>query len=346
MGHRIQFIDGRAQAWYQGQPAWHGLGEVTEDAKTARQVAQQIPVFKKRVITAPVFVKVGKAHVEVPQFRATMREGESEVLGMVSPEYNVIQDTDALLTLEAVVKVAKKATFVTAGALDNGWLFATIDLSRVFDAKVKRDPSRQESHFIGEWGHDGAKALNAWAANRRVECDNLRRATKAEAEGKGLFVSIRHAGDVTSRLEDAQRILGFMEDSLKADVAVMNRLADTPLPKAKAWMDDFLADLIPIPETMDRTKGREEARDLIKTLFTKSPTLVGVPESPYRVLQAVTEYADHYRPMRLGQTLTRDAVAQKRFRSLTTGPAADLKTRAMDLLRQEFLQPVAVASAN
>jgi phage/plasmid-like protein (TIGR03299 family) len=340
MAHRILSVDGRAQAWYQGTPAWHGLGEVTDDAKTARQVVKQIPVFQKRVSLAPVYIQLGKRMVEAPDFRATVREGDTTPLGIVSSGYNVIQDTDALLTLEAVVKVAKKATFVTAGALDNGWLFATIDLSRVFDAKVKRDPSRQESHFIGEWGHDGSKALNAWAANRRVECDNLRRATKAEAESKGLFVTIRHTGDVESHMQEAQRILGFAEQAIKADVEVMNRLADTPLPRVKGWWDDFLTDLIPIPVTMERPVAREEARKMIATLYAKSPTLVGVPESPYRVLQAVTEYTDHYRPLRVNGDLSKAQVAQKRFRSLTTGPGADLKARAMELLRQEFLVDV------
>ena len=42
MAHNIAVVDGIAQAWYAGQPAWHGLGTVTERTKTAKQVVKQV----------------------------------------------------------------------------------------------------------------------------------------------------------------------------------------------------------------------------------------------------------------------------------------------------------------
>jgi phage/plasmid-like protein (TIGR03299 family) len=346
MAHNIARINGTDQAWYQGKPAWHGLGVVTTDAKTARQVVKMVPVFRQRVELAPVFAKIGGRMVEVEDKRATHRHGSNSVLGIVSPGYGVIQDEDALLTLEAVVKAARKAGFVTAGLLGNGSRgFASIDLSRVVDLRIKRDPSRQETHLFGSWAHDGTAALNAGLWHRRVECDNMLRMATAAAERSGMLVSIRHAGDVADAIREAQRILGFAETVGKAHVAEMNALADIAIPKPAKWIESFGQILIPIPADAERPASREEAREIIRSLFTNSKTLVGVPTSPYRAYQAVVEYADHARPLRIGPDVDPAVAADKRFRSITEGPAQDLKERALDLLRQEFLAPASVDKA-
>ena len=84
-------------------------------------------------------------------------------------------------------------------------------------------------------------------------------------------------------------------------------------------------------------KSRTEARDAIAGLFTNSKTLVGVPNSAYRAYQAVAEYADHFRPLRIGADTPTEVAADRRFRSITEGPAAEMKARALELLRAEFL---------
>jgi hypothetical protein len=193
-----------------------------------------------------------------------------------------------------------------------------------------------ESHLFGTWRHDGTGALNVGLVQNRVDCQNMLNAALAYSEGRGLLVSIRHTGDVTERLAEAQKILGFTERVAKAHVAEMNALADIPLPKG--YVDPFLQEVVPIPETMERTRSREEAREVIKSLFAHSKTLVGVPDSPYRLYQAVAEYADHWRPLRVGEA-SQDAISERRFRSIVEGPAAQLKERSLTLLRQEFLTP-------
>jgi hypothetical protein len=55
--------------------------------------------------------------------------------------------------------------------------------------------------------------------------------------------------------------------------------------------------------------------------------------SAYRVYQAVTEYADHYRPVR---TTDANLVGEKRA-SLAFGAAGEVKDRALDILQRAFL---------
>lgn len=349
MAHNIARIDGTHQAWYADKPAWHRLGTVTPGARTAKQVVKAVPMFQREIEAWPVFAKInGHGMVAVPDRVATVRHGTTDVLGIVSTDYEKISDADAVRVLEAVVAAAKRASFVTAGLLGKGERgFASIDLSRIVNLTIKRDPSRHESHLFGTWSHDGTSALQAGLWNNRVECQNMLNAALASSSGKGVLVSIRHTGDVADSLREAQRVLGFVEATVKAHVAEMNALQDIPIGKPKLWLPLFTEVVVPPvddPANHERAaKSRQEARETIAHLFIGSGTLHGVPMSAYRAYQAVAEYADHYRPLRIGADTPTAEAADRRFRSITEGPAADMKARALDWLRAEFLTPVAAA---
>lgn len=353
MAHNIAIVNGAAQAWYADKPAWHGLGTVTEGTRTAAGVRKAIPVFRQPVELLPVAVQIGGRWVEQPDFRATVRKGEKQAMSTgLTEDYSAFQDSDGLALMEAVVNASRRSSFVTAGALGKRAerSFASIDLSRVTGLRIKRDPSQIETHLFGTWSHDGTAAARFGLTTNRVECQNMLNAALAHAEGKGLLVSIRHTGDMATHVAEAQRVLGFAEREVKRFVETMNALVDIPLPtngKLTRWLGDFLENLIPNvddPEAKRASASREQSREVIAAITRNSKSLEGVPMSPYRVLQAVAEYADHYRPLRLGDAQP-EAIAERRFRSIYEGPAADLKARAAELLRQEFLVPVA-ASVN
>jgi len=345
MAHNIARIDGTDQAWYADKAAWHGLGTVTPGARTARQVIKAVPVFHQRVEKVPLYAKIGGKMVLIDDRFGTRRGGSTDILGIVSAEYELIQDSDGLLTMEAVVNAARRASFVTAGALGTKAerTFASIDLSRVIDLRIKRDPSRQETHLFGTWAHDGSAALRVGLWHNRVECQNMLNAALSSAEGSGMLVSIRHTGDVADNLHEAQKVLGFAEAVAKRHVEQMNALAETPLP-TRGWMKDFVKYIVPIPTDDDLGKravsAREDTRDLILGLYENSKTLVGVPKSGYRAYQAVAEYADHGRPLRIGADTPALVAADRRFRSITEGPAAELKGEALRVLVNDLLGDV------
>jgi phage/plasmid-like protein (TIGR03299 family) len=335
MPANIHIRDGVAQAWYAGQPPWHGLGTVTERTKTAKQVIKQVPLFSRPVETRPVYVNIGGRHVESEQFVATVRKGDDYAMGMVSHDYTVLQDRDGLLTMEAVVNATRRTSFASAFGLGNGSrVAASIDLSRVVNLRIKRDPSKQQAFLFGTWAHDGTGALNVGLYQNRVDCQNMLNMATARAKAQGLLVSIRHTGDVTERLREAQEILGFVEVTAQAHKAEMDALADIPVDRK--FIPEFTEELIPIPEDMKRPASREDARSAIAFLFRKSENMVDVPQSAYRLHQAVVEYADHWRPLRIGEA-NDIQVAERRFRTATEGAGADLKTRSLELLRQQYM---------
>lgn len=336
--------DGTAAAIYANQPAWHGLGEVVAGEVNGARILKAIG--KWRIEKFPAYAKVGNRYVLAPDNIALVRSDTHQVYGFATPAYQPAQNAEVIDVMEAIVKTARRArkgkavNFAAAAALGNGAkLFAVIDLRDMWDLSIPGDPSPQQPYLIATWSHDALEAIRIGYWNRRMECDNMRRMWQSSTERDPMQVRITHTGDLASKVQEAQRILGLAESSMRLHVKVMRDLMDIPVPSPeKRWIADFTEKLIPIPEDMERPASRQEARDMIADLYLHSKTLTKVPHSAYRVLQAVDEYADHYRPVRVKDA---NLVPERRFSLITQGAALDLKEQAFDLLREQFeLVPV------
>ena len=332
---------------YADEKPWHPeIGSIVVGAMTAEQVIKASRAnggvgLGFIVETQPAYAKVGGRFVEAPSHRAIVRKDTREVFGFGSAEYKPIQNIDALRLPQAIVKT-KQAGWISCGAIGNGAkLFATLDLSKLGDIKIPGDPSKTKMLLSATWSHDALEALRIGFSARRIECANMRRMQLASWDGgANLSVRIIHTGNVDDQMEEARRVLGFATELIADYTKLMTQLAEIAVtPK---WLStEFLPKLIPTPPEMERPLARTEAREAIAHLFAGSKTLVGVKPTAYRALQAVDEYADHFRPMR---TQDSQIAAERRMRTLLgDGPAADLKTLALKLMREEFeLAPVKV----
>src|SRR5512139_1955369 len=237
-------------AVYADKPAWHGLGTVVPGAMTAEQAIKKARLGWT-VETFPAYAKIGSRMVEVPDMRAIGRRDTREVFGFGSDLYAPIQNIDALRIPEAVVRT-KKAGWVSLGALGNGAkLFATLDLTRLVDIKIPGDPSKYGQFLVVTWAHDALEACRIAPYTMRLECQNMRNAFLAATEKGAMTVRITHTGNVADKVDEAQRILGFAEESFQITAALYRDLAAIPVPApTKKWMDGYLERLIPIPEDM------------------------------------------------------------------------------------------------
>lgn len=350
MAHNIhQRLDGTWQALYVGARPWHGLGDIEQDAQTAAQIYER--VFDSRVITTvPAAAWLNGEWVEQPGTRFTADEAAGTAFAPVGEDYPVIGDLEVLRLLQAVATEAGEdmAAIVAAFTLGNGArASATIDLTRLLGAdalRVIRDRSPLEGFLVADWTHDATGALRIMDAINRVDCNNMLDAANASAANRGRLVRIAHKGSeatMAQQIHEAQRILGFATEEITASVKLLNDLADISLSRPDKWFTNLAETLTPIPEDAGpRTIGsRQRVRETLEALWQGSDTLIDVPKSPYRAIQVVAEYTDHYRGLRVGGKPGIDdprAAAEKRFRSITDGPGADMKAWAMQLIREEF----------
>lgn len=320
------------QAKYVGTPAWHGLGRVVEDGMTPEEASDGVSDYT--VGTAPLFAVIDGEAIELPDHVITYREDTGALFAPVSKEYRVLQNITPMRLLMAIAKT-EGAGIVSHAALGRGErLFAVLELARLKDLRIPGDPSRMDPYLVAQWWHDGTGALSFGPSLVRTDCWNMAQAQLAYAKGKGLLVRIPHVGDLDAKIEEARRILGFAEQRIVDFAALLGKLAtvDAPAPE-EPWFDAFLERLVPIPPDMERPANRAVARDAIRGIYWDSPTLAGVPHTAYRAYQAVTEYADHHRPIRVREG---ELVPARRFASLVDGPAARMKADALRLIREEF----------
>lgn len=323
-----QGANGTHRAAYVARPAWHGLGVVLPKHVKWPHIYKAAQL-NYHIDTVPVYVKKGRAFVEVPEFAAQRRRDTGDVFAVTSRMFKAIQNVEIGYVLDALVD-EKAAAYVAAFALGKGErVAAVLELSMLKNLRIKGDTSKMEAFLTATTRHDGTGALNIVPSAMRLECQNMLDMGMARAKSTGKLVSIRHTGDTKVALEEARRILGFVEEESKVYVATMEALAETPV--AKSFLDDYLEMLIPIAPDAERPAAREAARDAIRGLYSGSKTLGGVKPSAYRLLQATVEYADHHRPTRV---ISGRNPAEVRFRSITEGPAYDIKAAALDILRQ------------
>jgi len=332
MPPNIATRNGRAMAVYgDGEPAWHRLGTVVAGAFTPEE-AMRIAQTDYVVETAPLYAMIDGKYVEVEGSRATYRTDTNELFGVVSEDYRKIQNITPMQLLMDIVGT-KEAGLVAHAALGKGErLFAVLDLKRLTDIIIPGDPSTHDAFLVSQWWHTGTGAFTVGPSMVRTACQNMANAQLSYAEGRGQLVRIAHVGDVAANIDEARRILGYAERKILSFVDLMKTLADCPI-KQTNWITGFSEMLIPIPPEMERPALRLAAREGIKDLYLHSKTLVGVPDTAYRAFQATAEYADHYRPLRTAEPVL---AASRRFTSTVDGPAADLKERALRLLREEF----------
>lgn len=318
-------------AWWDGEGKYNVRGALTPSAALKR--AGSFLVEKR-----PILVVVGGKHVPVAEYVATVRSDTKAVLGIVNSGYPVAQNSEVMDFAYALIAEGKgkrkRPRVLTLGALGNGakW-FTTIALDQI-DLAIKRDESKHEANLVLAWGHDGLTAIRASLWDLRIVCQNTANASEAYGDRTGNIIRIVHSGDLAAKVREAQRVLGFAEREIKRHVALMNALAEVPIKSPAKFLAQFGEVLIPIPPEMERTASREEARAAIASIALHSPTLAKVPMSAYRVYSAVTEYADHYRPVRVAD---KNLVGERRA-SLAMGAAGDLKSDALAILRRAFME--------
>ncbi len=337
---------GQAMAAYAIKPAWHGLGAVIDHNMTVNE-ALKAAHMDWGTSKVPAYAKVKGRFVEATDHVALIRDDTGQVMGFSSPDFQTISNKPYVETMRNfhVDGAAVYADVETMFAIGTGSKCgATLDLKGL-NVKVPGDPSKIAPKLILTWAHDATEACRAGFWYQRIECANMRGAFLADADsGRTVAVRITHTGDVKAKLQEAKRVLGLAADAAVDYAALMKALIDTPAPmintkKGRDWWDAFLdglgyATVDANGVEMARPGHRTEARDTLTALYADSKTLKGVPFSAYRVLQAVDEYADHYKPLRVQDP---NLVAERAFRSQIDGGAAtELKDKALDLLIRSF----------
>jgi phage/plasmid-like protein (TIGR03299 family) len=118
--HMIDQTTGRAAVFVVGEPPWHGLGTVIDAAVSSQEAIElagldwKVEKWALKAIKWPI-----AEEANVTGWYATVRTDTNAVLGVVSRQYRVLQNTEAFAFMDEAIQEGA-AMWETAGSLQGG----------------------------------------------------------------------------------------------------------------------------------------------------------------------------------------------------------------------------------
>lgn len=308
MAHGITEKD---TAWFHNTPAWHGLGVVSKTRpKTAKQWLKEAgldwEVEKREVVTMQALRDImrGRKDLTAKQLLALAtefvvdghlamaRKDTGGVLGMVTPTYEEFQNSEAFAFLEALLG---QVIPETAFSLWEGRQIGA--LTRV-PKSVTVGGDEVRTYIYVRTRHDGTGALWVWPTSVRVVCANTDRMAIEEAGGNNspTIFKVRHVGSQSERVAQAREALQLTLDYAKQFKKLGDRLAKQK--ETERHFAKVLEQLWPNQGSDRSVKGQERKREAVMDLFLHGDTRGNAPGSKWSAFNALTEWDQHYRPIR------------------------------------------------
>jgi phage/plasmid-like protein (TIGR03299 family) len=320
MAHALTNTAGKIEMAYVGEMPWHGLGQKLD--QTAG-----IPEWLKaagmewRIRKVPLRYYADRAQTDLrtdDEMSVLIRNDTGARLGVVSSDYQIVQPADVIEYFQDLVEYSGFKLH-TAGTLFGGkkfWALAQIDEASVPNFGW----DKIGGFYLLSSSADGSRATDGRETTVRVVCNNTLTAA-LEVEGK----TIKHGFKLSHRQRfDADKVkksMGMSRESFHATMETIGRLASVPMTFAAA--DDFVLRLLKPSEEaklaieqnaaadtfeallargssfspVEPESRRPRGADTILGLFSgegKGATQKGSSGTAWGLVNAVTEYIDHY----------------------------------------------------
>ena len=241
MAHNIMRIGNRYSVMSVRERPWHGLGQVVQTPLTAEEAITEAGL-DWIVEKVPVQYNAGGLMSTFRGRCVTMNQANGCGLGIVGATYQVIQNRTAFGFFDTVVGEGK-AVYHTAGALGNGervWILAKLPKDLILPGR--RGDEAIERFLLLMNSHDGSLALRMFFTPIRVVCQNtLSAAMRGWKASEGI--SIRHNGDIKSKVQAAKDALGIATNYYERMEEVAKRMVDAVFSKADT--EAFTSTILP-----------------------------------------------------------------------------------------------------
>lgn len=331
MSHQITLSDSLILAEKRG---WHGLGTVLPQAPS---LVEAFPISGLGWQVDKVPVKLEDSGELVPGAFCNRRSDNGELLGMVGDKYRVFQNSELFGLAQAITEDGA-AEVETCGSLRGGRDVFLLVRNDSFELGRNGDDQVQTFSLIHNT-HDGSSSLRVLGTSVRVVCANtLAYAMGGKSAKAGI--SIRHTESMLARVAEAQDALfqsraGAYEFQAKAEALAARSMRQHEL---QAFFVEVYQRghgyAIPQRSAIKTKKDQRQFDRAVRTiadwqdrLEQPRQTLDGIEGTAWAALNAVTEWSDHERTVRRGQSVTE---SEARQHSNLMGSSSDFKTQAFE----------------
>lgn len=289
------------------EPAWHGLGQVVENALNAEEAIKEAHLDWE-VVKTPIYYSSSASiaseiendeirenflendeKIVIPNKKATIRTDTNEVLGIVCDTYTPVQNREAFQFFDALVD-EKEAIYHSAGVLGKGeriWLLAKLPT----DIVVGKDDLINNYVLLFN-SHNGSMGVTALITPIRVVCNNTLAVALRTATNK---VVIRHTANVLEQLKEAHKVLGLSFKYQNEFQEAMNYLTTIKVGKEKT--EQFLSKVFDVKRADGEIIERSlKAKKRILEVFEGNEAGQDMPicrGTAYGLFNAVTCYFDN-----------------------------------------------------
>jgi phage/plasmid-like protein (TIGR03299 family) len=333
MSHGITSKD---QMYSVREMPWHRLGVVLDEYPKSIDEALEkaglgwkvnhgdVLVVKRPEWVDDFGVKRGPELIPAKGFKANVREDTGEVLGIVSDEYEVVENADAFRFLDALIN--SEMHFETAGSLWGGrrvWVLARLP------EYVELGGDLSATYVYVANSHDGSMAVTAAVTPIRIVCANTLGAALRQSE-HGVAAQrtfrFRHTGNLQAKFAEARQVLGMTINYQKQFKQLADRMAREPIAE---WALErrVLRHLWTIDEELGKVAraNRERTIEQVLAVFrgrgAAGDTTGNSPGTKWVAFNAIVEHLDY------GRRYTRRTNQVQRSFEDTA-----LKQRALDLV--------------
>lgn len=334
---------GNAEMFYTGETPWHRLGTRLDSPATADE-AIKAASMDWDVVSRPVYIRdEDSGFISVGNKQAIVRADTKEVFNVFSRSYTPLQNRDAFKFFDQVVG-AGQAIYHTAGSLGGGrrvWILAQLP------GTLEAAPGDElHKYVLLSNSHDGSLAVSMKITPIRVVCQNTLEAALVGDNGKTFRTE--HQGNVLNRVVEAREILELTSAYFDNFMAGVNQLVNTQINQSQLDVFTYkLFDLDPDVALSDQFHIKRMSVEQVNQLFEegRGQDISSIRGTGWALYNAVTEYADYYRPVGSSQASFGNAEFQdRRLDSSWFGPGAALKRKAWNLLQQPDQLQMATAS--
>jgi phage/plasmid-like protein (TIGR03299 family) len=299
---------------------WHKLGQMVVEAQSWEEAAKlahlDFTVYKKQLIH-PL-----KPDTLIPA-HGIFRDDTGDFLGVVGDVYQPIQTAQAFDFVDTLLEAEKGAHYESAGLLGHGerfWVLARVP----YEISIDGTDDKNFIFLLFESSHDGTLCATAKICVERVVCENTLNIALGE---KSATVKIRHSGTGTEKLEAAKKMLTGVKQTVASISDKLNTLAHRQLtPKH----NDAIMSALFGSDWKDSTRKRNQI-EKIGTLFASNDhnAIPEIKGTAYNMLNAVTEYADHFRSVRVTEGKENMTEVEVRAEGAMFGNADQFKQEAL-----------------
>lgn len=238
-------------------------------------------------LTTSVVTDSGVTNVDITNKVATTRvnaNGSASVLGITSPSYSIVQNSDIVKIVDSVMFEAG-AMYTSAGELRGGKkIFIAAKLPDTLELSTSGvDPI--DTMLVASNTHDGTDSLRFQIMHLRQICTN-----GMVGWSKVNSISFRHTSRMNVQIEDVRQTLGVVLKANEEFNLMSSRLMSEKVANSDFW--NIVTQLLPLDEdsmTERQIKNVEERRDVLKDIWY-GPTQENIKGTAWGIVQAFGEF--------------------------------------------------------